>query len=54
MAAKIVAQPDEFIDDPLEGNINPGTKTGSQLYLKATESIPGEEIHKYFFRSKIL
>ena len=31
-----VAPPVEFIDDPFLGNINPGTKTGAQLYLKAT------------------
>ena len=31
-----VAPIEEFIDDPFHGNINPGTKTGAQLYLKAT------------------
>ena len=34
---------EEFIDDPFHGNINPGTKTGSHLYLKATAAIPEEE-----------
>ena len=39
-AAPIV---EEFIDDPFHGNINPGTKTGSQLYLKATAAVPEED-----------
>ena len=34
---------EEFIDDPFDGNINPGTKTGAQLYLKATASIPEQD-----------
>ena len=34
---------DEFIDDPYHGKINPGTKTGAQLYLKATASIAEED-----------
>ena len=34
---------EEFIDDPFDGNINPGTKTGAQLYLKATASISEED-----------
>ena len=33
----------EFIDDPFYGNINPGTKTLAQLYLKATASISEED-----------
>ena len=41
MAAAV--PPVEYIDDPFHGNINPGTKTGSQLYLKATASIPEED-----------
>jgi len=36
MAQVPVASVEEFIDDPFHGNINPGTKTGAQLYLKAT------------------
>ena len=41
MAAAV--PPVEYIDDPFHGNINPGTKTGSQLYLKATASISEED-----------
>ena len=41
MAAAV--PPVEFIDDPFHGNINPGTKTGAQLYLKATAAISEED-----------
>ena len=33
----------EFIDDPFHGNMNPGIKKGSQLYLKATAALPEED-----------
>ena len=41
-----MAQPNvavKYVDDPFHGNINPSTKTGSQLYLKATACIPEED-----------
>ena len=43
MAAHLAAPAVEFINNPFHGNINPDTKTGSQLYLKATASIPEED-----------
>ena len=40
----MAAQPaTEYVDDPFHGNINPGTITGAQLYLKATASISEED-----------
>ena len=41
--AAAVPPVEEFIDDPFQGNINPGTKTGAQLYLKATAAIAEED-----------
>ena len=42
--SNMAAQPAiEYVDDPFHGNINPGTKTGAQLYIKATASIPEED-----------
>ena len=32
-----------FVDDPYQGDINPGTTDGSKLYLKATASITEED-----------
>lgn len=32
-----------FVDDPYQGNINPGTTDGAKLYLKATAAIPEED-----------
>jgi len=32
-----------FVDDPFEGNINPGTPKVARLYMKATESIGDED-----------
>ena len=31
------------VDDPYQGDINPGTIDGAKLYLKATASIPEED-----------
>ena len=42
--SNMAAQPAvEFICDPFYGNINPGTKIGAQLYLKATASISEDD-----------
>ena len=32
-----------FVDDPYQGDINPGTTDGAKLYLKATASISDDE-----------
>ena len=32
-----------FVDDPYQGDINPGTTDGAKLYIKATAAIPEDE-----------
>ena len=38
-----MAQNQVFVDDPFQGDINPGTTEGAKLYLKATSVIPEED-----------
>ena len=32
-----------FVDNPYQGDINPGTTDGAKLYIKATVAIPEDE-----------